>query len=83
MKKIFIVTGANGFLGNNIIRALNTTEEDSEVRAVVHKGSKSPDALGGLNCKKYECDVKNIETLSEAFSVPKDAKVFVIHAAGT
>ena len=33
MKNIYIVTGANGFLGNNIVRKL--IEKHAEVRALV------------------------------------------------
>ena len=36
--KIYIVTGANGFLGNNIIRKLEG--EDCEIRALVLPGDK-------------------------------------------
>lgn len=82
MKKIFIVTGANGFLGNNIVRALNNLNENCEIRALVHSGSKNPFALENLNCKIYNCDVRDKDSLSEAFTVPADAQVFVIHAAG-
>jgi len=32
MKKIYIVTGANGFLGNNIIRKLEQ-DDNNEIRA--------------------------------------------------
>lgn len=34
MKRIFIITGANGFLGNNIVRKL-TEDAENEVRALV------------------------------------------------
>ena len=34
MKKIYIITGANGFLGNNIIRKLEQNIEN-EIRALV------------------------------------------------
>ena len=82
MRKIFIVTGANGFLGNNIVRELVKKNEDSEIRALVHKGSTKPNALEGLPCKIYEGDVTDISSLAEVFSAPKDAKLYVIHAAG-
>ena len=34
MKKLYIITGANGFLGNNIIRKLEQNIEN-EIRALV------------------------------------------------
>ena len=34
MKRIYIVTGANGFLGNNIIRKLEQ-DDNNEIRAFV------------------------------------------------
>ena len=36
VQKVFIITGATGFLGNNIIRKLNQDGE-SEIRALVLK----------------------------------------------
>lgn len=81
MKDIFIVTGANGFLGNNVVRVLNRVYEGAEVRALIHRGSKKPSGLAGLNCKIYECDVNDKDTLNDAFIVPKTTRVFVIHAA--
>lgn len=34
MKKIYIITGANGFLGNNLVRKLSENKEN-EIRALV------------------------------------------------
>ena len=34
LKRVYIVTGANGFLGNNIIRKL-AENKDNEIRALV------------------------------------------------
>lgn len=83
MKNIFIVTGANGFLGNNVVRALlnRYDTKETEIRAVIHKGSTKQNALEGLGVKIFECDVTKIETFDEAFKVNKDDKVCVIHCA--
>ncbi len=79
MKSIYIITGANGFLGNNIIRALQK-KPDCEIRALVSSLQRA-DALEGLRCKIFEGDVTKLETLAKIFVVPDDAKVFVIHCA--
>ena len=49
MKKIYIVTGANGFLGNNIIRKLEQ-DDNNEIRAFVLNG-ESIKSLEKLKCK--------------------------------
>lgn len=79
MKDIYIITGANGFLGNNIVRALNQ-RADCQVRALV-SSYKRADALQGLDCEIFEGDVTKPETLADIFAVPADAKVYVIHCA--
>ena len=79
MKKIYIITGANGFLGNNIIRRLNQ-DNDTEIRAFVLKGD-SIKSLENLNCKIYYGDVTKKDTLSSVFENTDDKEVFVIHCA--
>ena len=79
MKKIYIITGANGFLGNNIVRKLIENEEN-EVRALVLPQDKV-NSLEGLNCKIYKGDVTKKETLKEIFETPKDSELYVIHCA--
>lgn len=76
MKKVFIVTGANGFLGNNIVRKL---AKDYEVRALVLPND-TINSLEGVNCKIYKGDVTKKETLEEIFDV-KDSSIYVIHCA--
>lgn len=55
MKKIYIVTGANGFLGNNIIRRLEK-DSNNEIRAFVLKND-SIKSLENLKCKIYYDDI--------------------------
>ena len=76
MKKTYIITGANGFLGNNIIRLLQNI--DCEIRALVHSKEKIK-ALENLNCKIYYGDVTKKETLNNMFDVQN---AIVIHCAG-
>lgn len=93
IKKIYIVTGANGFLGNNIIRMLNKTQPGAEVRALVSSPERA-DALKGLSCQIYAGDVTKPETLTDIFTIPPDTapkapgsahlrspEVYVIHCA--
>ena len=76
--KTYIITGANGFLGNNIIRLLQ--EEACDIRALVLPDDKLH-SLEGLRCTVYRGDVTKNETLSEIFTVPDGAEVVVIHCA--
>lgn len=79
MKNIYIITGANGFLGNNLVRTLSQ-DPNNQIRALV-SSLKRADALQGLNCELFEGDVTKPETLVDIFAVPTDAKVYVIHCA--
>ncbi len=80
MNKIYIITGANGFLGNNIIRKLEQ-EKNSEIRAFVLKG-ESVKSLENLKCKIYYGDITKKETLASVFENTDGKEVFVIHCAG-
>lgn len=80
MNKIYIITGANGFLGNNIIRKLEQ-EKNSEIRAFVLKG-ESIKSLENLKCKIYYGDVTKKESLASVFENTEGKEVFVIHCAG-
>ena len=79
MKRIYIITGANGFLGNNIIRKLGL-DSDNEIRAFVLNGD-STKSLENLKCKIYYGDVTNKESLSPVFENTDGKEVFVIHCA--
>ena len=79
MKRIYIVTGANGFLGNNIVRKL-VQDKESEIRALVLPNDKV-NSLEGLECKIYYGDVTKPETLEEIFKIESDAELYVIHCA--
>lgn len=77
--KRYIITGANGFLGNNIIRKLSQ-KEDCEIRALVMPNA-SLKALEGLNCKIFYGDVTKKETLQDIFDKNDDIETIVIHCA--
>lgn len=78
MRKVFIVTGANGFLGNNIVRKL--VEQNVEIRCLVLPNDNIK-ALEGLNCKIYRGDVTKKNTLDEIFDIPEEVELYVIHCA--
>lgn len=78
MKELYIVTGANGFLGNNIVRKL--LEKNCEVRCLVLPEDKL-EALEGLDCKIYRGDVTKKETLEDIFDVDSETLLYVIHCA--
>ena len=80
MKKLYIITGANGFLGNNIIRKLEQNSEN-EIRALVLPND-SIKALDNLNCKIYYGDITKKESLSSIFENTDGKEVYVIHCAG-
>ncbi len=79
MKKIYLITGANGFLGNNIVRQLEE-KDDVEIRALIIPGDKVH-SLEGLKVKLYSGDVTNRDTMKEFFTVDPEDQVIVIHCA--
>ena len=79
LRKIYIITGANGFLGNNIVRKL-VEDEKNEIRALVLP-EDSLNSLNGLNCKIYKGDVTKKETLNHIFENTENSELYVIHCA--
>lgn len=79
-KKICIITGAAGFLGNNIVRELQS-RPDVELRCLLLPGT-SLESLQGLRYSLYYGSVTEPESLKEIFSIPSGALLYVIHCAG-
>ena len=79
MKTIYIVTGAAGFLGNNVIRLLEQDPE-AQIRSLALP-NEGIDALDGLRCTVFRGDVTRPETLEDIFRMPAGVPVCVIHCA--
>lgn len=79
-KKICIITGAAGFLGNNIVRELQN-RPDVELRCLLLPET-SLESLQGLRYSLYFGSVTEPESLKEIFSIPSGALLYVIHCAG-
>ncbi len=79
MKKLFIVTGANGFLGNNIVRELAQNSE-IEIRALVLQ-DETPHIQEGKNCTIFHGDVTMPDTLEPLFENLENKQLTVIHCA--
>lgn len=62
-KNLALVTGANGHLGNNLIRLL--IEKGIQVRASV-RNIKNKEPFAGLNCEVVQADITNKQSLVSA-----------------
>ena len=76
IKNVYIITGAGGFLGDNIVRLLQN--KNADIRCLVRNNSI---VLKGLRCQIYKEDVIYKETLSKLFDVKGYKNVYVIHVA--
>lgn len=63
-KEISLVTGANGHLGNNLVRLL--LNKNQKVRATVRNINKL-EPFEGLDCEIAQADITNRESLKKAF----------------
>lgn len=77
MKKLFIITGANGHLGGTIVRMLSS--KPVQVRGLIFGKKKETDT--GNICY-YSGDVRQIESLRILFSGCENMETIVIHTAG-
>ncbi len=78
-KPLWVVTGAGGFLGNNLVRTL--LKEDQDVRATFLE-EEVPASLMGLPVEMVHMDVRDLDSVKAAFTTEEDRPVWVVHAAG-
>ena len=79
MKKVFIVTGSTGFLGNTIVKKLSKNK-DYEVRALVYSKQEEY-ILKDIDCKIFHGDITNKDSLKDIFTVEDNKDIYVIHCA--
>ena len=77
MKKIYIVTGANGHLGNTLIRLLRKQEAD--IRGLILAGEEIED---DGRVRYIKGDVRDIESLRPLFEDLEGKEAYVFHTAG-
>lgn len=77
MSSLFLVTGANGHLGNTIIRMLK--KRGATVRGLILPAEQ---AVDGNGVRYFHGDVRYIDSLRPFFEQTGDAEVYVIHTAG-
>lgn len=77
MKRLYIVTGANGHLASTIIKYL--IKEDCSIRGLILPSEKAED---NGNVKYYKGDITKENSLREIFEKIDGYEVIVIHAAG-
>lgn len=75
---LWVITGAGGFLGNNLVRQL--LDRGQQIRAAVFEGHVQP-ALEDLDVEVVQMDVRDLDSVNAAFHAP-GRQVWVAHCAG-
>ena len=79
LQPLWVVTGASGFLGNNLVRTL--VSQGQKVRAAVVEDTVPP-SLEGLGVEVVQIDVRELSSLEEAFKGTAQCETWVVHCAG-
>lgn len=77
MSELYIVTGANGHLGNSVVRKLR--EQGKRVRGLILKNDPTT-LLENLGCEIIQGDIRDQKTLE--LLLRSDDSMIVIHTAG-
>mgnify|MGYP001075919511 CR=1 FL=1 len=77
MKRLFIITGAAGHLGNTIIRML--LHRGETIRGLILPHEQGSD---GENIRYIRGDVRDKDSLRSLFEQTREREVYVIHTAG-
>lgn len=78
MNKIYLVTGAAGFLGGTVCRKL--VQSGERVRAFVLKNDPAMSYVP-REAEVVEGDLCDMESLEQFFRVPADSEIIVLHIA--
>ena len=78
-EKTYIVTGATGFVGNNVIREL--ISGGASVRVLVRAKTKADIALKGLNIELFFGDVRDKDAIEKLFIGIDGREIIFIHTA--
>ncbi len=76
---LWLVTGASGHLGNNVVRTLKNM--DQHVRALIIE-KDTPPSLEGLDIECVRGDITDLNSLEPFFAGIDDLDVIVLHLAG-
>ena len=79
MKRLYIITGANGHLGRNIVERL--LKAGHEVRAFILQGEEMPRFPNDDLMTVYSGNVCDIDSMAPLFANSAGREVIVIHAA--
>jgi len=79
MKKIYIVSGGTGFVGNNVVKEL--LQSGATVRAFVRSKEKADRALKGINAELFFGDVRDKDAVEKLFNGLENDEVVFIHTA--
>ena len=79
MKRIYIVTGAAGFVGNNVVKIL--AAQGNNIRVLVNSPGKEKISLKGINAEIFYGDIRKPADIEQLFKKDESCEYIFIHAA--